>query len=65
MPITLVTSVGTNCEMFYGTGLFGILESQPRYSADYQLVYIEAISARHQSQHAHGYGKGIRFSSEI
>ena len=30
------------------------LESQPRYSADYQLVNIEAISASHEAQHARG-----------
>ena len=30
------------------------LESQPSYSADYQLVNIEAISASHEAQHAHG-----------
>ena len=36
------------------------LESQPRYSADYQLVNIEAISASHEAQHAHGYGKLIK-----
>ena len=32
------------------------LESQLRYSADYQLVNIKAISASHEAQHAHGYG---------
>ena len=31
------------------------LESQPRYSADYQLVNIEAISACHEAQHEHGF----------
>ena len=36
------------------------LESQPRYSADYQLVNIEAISASHEAQHAHGHGKLIK-----
>ena len=30
------------------------LESQPRYSADYQLVNIEAILASHEARHAHG-----------
>ena len=30
------------------------LESQPRYSADYQLVNIEAISGSHEVQHACG-----------
>ena len=33
-----------------------ILESQPRYSADYQLVNTEAFSA----SHARGYGKLIK-----
>ena len=28
------------------------LESQPRYSADYQLINIEAILASHEAQHA-------------
>ena len=38
------------------------LESQPRYSADYQLVNIEAISASHEAQHACGswYSKLIK-----
>ena len=36
------------------------LESQPRYSADYQLVNIEAISASHEARHACGYGKLIK-----
>ena len=30
------------------------LESHPRYSADYQLVNIKAISASHEAQHARG-----------
>ena len=30
------------------------MESQPRYSADYQLVNIEAISASHEAQHMRG-----------
>ena len=30
------------------------LESQPRYSADYQLVNIEAISSSHEAQHMRG-----------
>ena len=30
------------------------LESQPRYSADYQLVNIEVISASHEARHARG-----------
>ena len=30
------------------------LESQPRYSVDYQLVNIEAILASHEAQHACG-----------
>ena len=30
------------------------LDSLPRYSADYQLVNIEAISASHEAQHARG-----------
>ena len=33
------------------------LESQPRYSANYQLVNIEAISV--SMSNAHGYGKLI------
>ena len=36
------------------------LESQPRYSADYQLVNIEAISASHEARHVCGYGKLIK-----
>ena len=30
------------------------LESQLHYSADYQLINIEAISASHEARHAHG-----------
>ena len=30
------------------------LESQPCYSADYQLINIKAISASHKAQHARG-----------
>ena len=30
------------------------MESQPRYSADYQLVNIEAILASHEAWHVHG-----------
>ena len=29
----------------------GYLESQPHYSADYQLVNTEAISASHEAMH--------------
>ena len=36
------------------------LESQPRYSADYQLVNIKAISASHKAQQARGYGRLIK-----
>ena len=36
------------------------MESQPHYSADYQLINIEAISASHKARHAHGYGKLIK-----
>ena len=34
-------------------------ESQPHYSADYQLVNIKAISAIHEARHVCGYGKLI------
>ena len=37
------------------------LESQPRYSADHQLVNTEAISASHEAQYARGYGKLIKW----
>ena len=36
------------------------LGSQPHYSADYQLINIETISASHKAWHAHGYGKLIK-----
>ena len=35
------------------------LESQPRYSVDYQLVNIKAISVSHEARYAYGYGKLI------
>ena len=44
--------MGTDCGLFCGT--------EPRYSADYQLINIEAISASHKAQHEHGYGKLIK-----
>ena len=55
MPTTLFTwepIVECSVALYY-------LKSQPRYSADYQLVNIEAISASHEAWHAHGYGKLI------
>ena len=36
------------------------LESQPHYSADYQLINIKAISASHKARHTHVYGKLIK-----
>ena len=50
MPTTLFSwelIVGCSEAWYY-------LENQPRYSADYQLVNIEAISASHEAQHARG-----------
>ena len=36
------------------------LQSQPHYSADYQLINIEAISASHEAHYARGYGKLVK-----
>ena len=36
------------------------LESEPCYTADYQLINIEAISASHKARHVRGYGKLIK-----
>ena len=56
MPITLFTwELIVECSV-----VWDYLESQPRYSADYQLVAIKAISASHKAWHARGYGKLIK-----
>ena len=53
MPTTLFTwELIVKCSV-----VWDYLESQPRYSADYQLVNIKAISASHEARHVRGYGK--------